>query len=850
MPVCEGCAHGFSFLQSLAVTPPRSSTRSNTNRERMLRRLRRSYRELLTQSLQGIAWMELGLTERPDAVQNTTNLTLRIAPQEEQLLPPGVSIIQVYGKAEEELLILGEPGAGKSTLLLYLAQHLVVQAEADERCLLPVLLPLSSWAVKQAGLEDWMIEQIAVTYDIPRKVSQLWVQQEQILPLLDGLDEMQEAARPACIAAINAYHREHLTPLVVCSRTAEYESAASSQRLVLQSSVVVRPLTSEQREEALSGAGESVAKLRTAIHEQPALRELATTPLMLSVLMLAYQGTTVPTGSLKETDLEQQIWTDYLKRMLERKRQGHIKPYELLQTRSWLGWLAQQMRVHNQTFFYAERLQADWLPKRLLRSYAWIAERTPALVIGVLTSLLISFFLGSYNFRLSVGSVGAFLGGWLNQIQEQSAVSPIGPLPRKRCSLRSLVVSLGSCLILGALVGASFIFSVNGVSYPPLYWLHGSLICGISIGLGGWIMLTWLSRLSQAVGSSLTRPPHHRFSRTRWLGSIHLRRAVVTTLVLGVAFGLSDGLIAGQSGGGGLLSGLNGGLTAGLSGGLGHGQSFGVTGFLLSFMLEKREGRLRLAERLHWNGWSLLRPKHLRNSLLLAGLFLLSTMLIIGLVWGLIDGLSDGLISGLVYGVKVGSRFGLSSGLSSGLSFGLSYWLLFGLSQGVIQEQVEDQDRRTFNQGIRRSLRNGFFASLLGGGIIMGTGILNQVLLAEVFSGPNFDLGNRLSIGLNFGLHYGWFLALSGGLLVWVTIGGLTVLRHYIIRFLLALSQTFPWRARAFLDSATAHILLKRVGGGYSFVHRRLLDYCADAYPSTVKERDKPLPVRDRGTDL
>src|SRR5215470_70591 len=107
-----------------------------------------------------------------------------------------------------------------------------------------------------------MVEQIAQTYDIPHKVSEAWVQDEQILPLLDGLDEMEEAARPACIAAINAYHQRHLTPLVVCSRTAEYESMASSQRLRLQSAVVIRPLTSAQVEAVLVRAGEAVAGLR------------------------------------------------------------------------------------------------------------------------------------------------------------------------------------------------------------------------------------------------------------------------------------------------------------------------------------------------------------------------------------------------------------------------------------------------------------------------------------------------------------------------------------------------------------------------------------------------------------
>lgn len=46
-----------------------------------------------------------------------------------------------------------------------------------------------------------------------------------MFPLLDGLDEMEEDARPDCIAAINTYHREHLRPLVICSRTSEIDWA-------------------------------------------------------------------------------------------------------------------------------------------------------------------------------------------------------------------------------------------------------------------------------------------------------------------------------------------------------------------------------------------------------------------------------------------------------------------------------------------------------------------------------------------------------------------------------------------------------------------------------------------------
>ena len=74
---------------------------------------------------------------------------------------------------------------------------------------------------------------------------------------------------------------------------------------------------------------------------------------------------------------------------------------------------------------------------------------------------------------------------------------------------------------------------------------------------------------------------------------------------------------------------------------------------------------------------------------------------------------------------------------------------------------------------------------------------------------------------------------------MWALSEGLTVLRYYVIRGLLARHHTFPWRAQAFLDDATTRILLRRVGGGYGFIHRRLQDYFADAVLPSLKETSK-----------
>src|SRR5262249_30421715 len=147
----------------------------------MLRRLRFRYEQMLAQSLQGAVQIELGLASKSAAVQQTASLALRLPLQPDQPLPPQTSIVDAYERAKQELLILGEPGAGKSTLLLELAHHLVGQAEQDAAQPLPVLLPLSTFAVKHSSLQDWLIEQVASLYDVPKRLSAQWVQTRQIL---------------------------------------------------------------------------------------------------------------------------------------------------------------------------------------------------------------------------------------------------------------------------------------------------------------------------------------------------------------------------------------------------------------------------------------------------------------------------------------------------------------------------------------------------------------------------------------------------------------------------------------------------------------------------------------------
>ncbi len=124
-------------------------------------------------------------------------------------ISPDTTITQVFDQAAGELLILGEPGAGKSTLLLELARELLKRAKDNPDAPIPVVLMLSSWAIKKLPLEKWIVEELRKEYHIPSQVGQTWVETNQLLLLLDGLDEVAPDALPACIEGINGITAGH-----------------------------------------------------------------------------------------------------------------------------------------------------------------------------------------------------------------------------------------------------------------------------------------------------------------------------------------------------------------------------------------------------------------------------------------------------------------------------------------------------------------------------------------------------------------------------------------------------------------------------------------------------------------
>lgn len=330
------------------------------NRNVMLRRVRSVWlQDVLEKSLHGGEIIDLGFAYRPSALAESGLPAWQQAAEYDYLLPLGTTIDEVFAAAGGELLILGEPGAGKTTMLLQLVSHLLAQAEADEGCPMPAVFNLAGFDGRQ-GLDEWLIDELANHYEVPRKLGASWINSAGFIPLLDGLDEVDREARVACAEAINAFRRHYEgVSLLVTTRNLDYQALAV--RLNLDKAVILQPLSAEQIDEYLARRGKRLAGLRASLQSDATLRDLAQSPLMLSIMTLAYNRLPEEIAlELSNGQLSRQLLFDVYVERMARYRSGDSS-YAPEDTVRWLTFLAQRLALQNRPTFFLEDIQPTWL---------------------------------------------------------------------------------------------------------------------------------------------------------------------------------------------------------------------------------------------------------------------------------------------------------------------------------------------------------------------------------------------------------------------------------------------------------------------------------------------------------
>ena len=370
----------------------------------MLRRVKTVWLDgVLEESLHGGEIIDLGFAYRPAALGNSGVPSWQQAPEYDYLLPVGTRIEDVFAAADRVLLVLGEPGAGKTTMLLQLVSHLMAQAETDETCPMPAVFSLATYTNGRT-LSQWLGEQLAGNYEVPRKLGEQWIDAGQFIPLLDGLDEVDPAHRPACAEAINEFRARHPgVSLLVTARNRDYQALAT--RLHMDKAIILQPLTPEQIDTYLQRRGKKLDGLRTSLAADRTLQDLAQTPLMLSIMTLA-ANRPPESGAADLGDgllTRQHLFDVYVERMA-RYRSKNMS-YSPSDTIDWLSWLAKQLTRAMKPTFFLEDMQPSWLPADERRGFV---RQMRLLVFGLLAGTAVPGVLLLLLFN-RWGAAGALL---------------------------------------------------------------------------------------------------------------------------------------------------------------------------------------------------------------------------------------------------------------------------------------------------------------------------------------------------------------------------------------------------------------------------------------------------------
>jgi hypothetical protein len=516
------------------------------------------------------------------------------------------------------LVVLGEPGTGKTMLMVGLVLDLLHPDRRGSGGPVPVLAPLASWDPESKGLHDWLGATLITGYPdlaaTPPPGSsgdnrfEALLAAGLILPVMDGLDEIPDAARPRAIDRINKELKPG-EPVVVTCRTEQYQAAVSppgGQGTALRAAVVqLSPLPFAEvarylRKDA-GHAGEDRWDFLDGLDAESPVRQALTTPLMAGLARAIYN----PRPDERASDLrhpselcdfadraavEAQLFDAFIP---ARYRLPAGSRWTAGQAETWLVFLARHLELIGGPDL------AWWqLRKTMPRSVFRVVSGVVGGVVGVLVFGLLGGVVGGVAGVLVLGLLGGLgAGPRLGLVGGLVFDSAKAPARSMRISVKSLRAGLRAGLLGGLVLGLGL-------------GLGGGVVWGLAGGIIGVLVLGVVSGFLGEPGTlARVTNPAAVLARDR-------RVALLLISMTGLMFGLVGGVAAGL--GFGLVFGLVGGVAAGLLGGLLIG--FYVSGTQTawpSYMLTR--AWLAWRHQLPWPLMSFLADAHRRGVLRQAG---------------------------------------------------------------------------------------------------------------------------------------------------------------------------------------------------------------------------------------
>jgi transcriptional regulator with XRE-family HTH domain len=695
--------------------------------------------------------LELSLAEQPDALRDTFGVTAG----EPRPLPAGTRLATLLAdRFNRRCLLLGAPGAGKTTVLLELASDLLDGPRV------PVVLPLSLWSDRHDGLLAWVVSEMVEHYKVNAESVPRWLADESVVLLLDGLDEIRPEWRAGCVRAINEFRTGSRTWLVVTSRTEDYLDLPV--RLELGGAVTVMPLAEWQVKDRLRG--QELAGLHAAVVADPVLAELLTSPLMLSVAIVAFQGDDRAAGPVTR----EQIFDAYLDRMITGDRTLRGPGTAATDPRPHLVSLARLMNRRGETIFYPDWFTPAWLPND---AGSRLSRRAVALTCGLVAGIVLGVayalhaLLGGTDPTDSTTLAVSPLFGALVAVfvcaGATTALAVVGRAGWLRIPLCVAMFVVASGMIHGVIIwrDTGFDFSTGlaaGLEHGVLFGAIGVAAVLFALALAHYLLklgATWRDRVARAMFTGLSIAPSLGLANAIAYGVTHHARLGVTHAVL---FGLGQGLSIG--------------LTVGLA--------IGLAFTLVDLDRDQPAAKWR---------WS---TRRIGAASFAAVVYLATWLLVTAGVQ-------------VIVGPAIGAVFGLL--------VGLIFWLTFILGYGLVADRTEPPPApaHALSASLRAAVRPTLVTAVVS---------VLVVALAAGLAGVDTMTAVRQNVTTP--------VVLAATLTFWFTGGGVW-LAHHTARFVAWRAGLLPWDLLGFLAHAEERRLLHRGGGGYRFLHLTLQEHIA-----------------------
>ena len=244
--------------------------------------------------------------------------------------------------AIDKMIVLGKPGAGKTTYLKFLALQSVKKKTAIKKRKIPVFLSLKELADKNQSLLQFIAYQfdICALPDADLFIENL-LQKGRCLILLDGLDEVQEERKDAIIQEVIDFSAKYSgNQFVVSCRVAAYN--AWFQKFI---DVEIADFNNRQIKTFITKWFQKEPEIGKECWEklkkEKPLKEMAATPLLLTLLCIAYDENLE--FQTNRAELYEEAIDALLKRWDRTRRIKRFEPYKNLslgRKRTMLGQIA------------------------------------------------------------------------------------------------------------------------------------------------------------------------------------------------------------------------------------------------------------------------------------------------------------------------------------------------------------------------------------------------------------------------------------------------------------------------------------------------------------------------------